>query len=367
MLDAHAAVASLVASGGRRPNPSEIRLTGGERRDLRRLIRRHTAAQRDVLRARIVLLAGKGLSNAAIARKLSCDVKTVRKWREQYVLNRSHGLNDAPRSGRPAIFTSEIKHQAFAMVVSDPPFPFAKWTVDLLCTEMIGRGMVPAISRETLSYWLRKAKIKPHRTRSWLNSKDPNFQEKMKRIVDLYINPPADGVVISIDELTGLQALERKYPTQVTRNGVRKYEFEYIRHGTVKMIASFEVQTGRVRSKFVASNNSDAFIEFLQPLEKIHPTGKIYIILDNGSSHVSKKTKAYFRDHPRLVPVYTPTHASWLNQIEIWFSALKRRSLSGVSFKSTAELMARIEAYIKHHNIALARPYAWSYTGQPLV
>lgn len=366
LLTAKAVAAALELAGKQRRVPSYVKLYGRERRTLKRILRTHKSQQRDVLRARIVLLAAEGLDNSKIASQLNCDVQTVRKWRELFVFKRLIGLKDAKRSGRPPIYTSETRHELFAMVVSTPPDPYARWTIDLLCDELIRRNVVPSISRETLSYWLRTAELKPHRVRSWLNSKDPNFYAKMRRIVDLYINPPKDGVVISVDELTGVQALERKYPTKTTKRGVRLVEFEYIRHGTIKMIASFVVHSGQVTAKFVDSNNSDAFIDFLDALQCAHPTGKIYLILDNGSSHRSKKTTSYLAKHPRLVPVYTPTHASWLNQIEIWFSALKRKSIYGVSYTSKEELQARILRYIEHHNLALARPYKWTYTGQPL-
>ena len=361
-LDAHA----IKGSDARRVVPSYIRLYGRERRALSKVTRATTSPQRDVLRARIVLMASLGMSNASISAQLACNVQTVRKWRERFVLQRLEGLRDLKRTGRPAVFSPEARHQLFALAVSDPPDPYSRWTVDLLREAMKDSKYVGSIGRETLSLWLRSARLKPHRVRSWLNSKDPDFQDKMKRIVDLYLNPPTDGKVICVDELTGLQALERKFPTIVARNAVRYKEFEYIRHGTVKMIASFHVHTGAVMGKFVEKNDSAAFIEFLKGLLQAHPEGKIYLILDNGSSHTSRVTTQFLSENPRFVPVFTPTHASWLNQIEIWFSALKRKALQGVSFRSVAELQERICNYVHLHNAILRRPYKWTYTGQPL-
>lgn len=358
--------ARAISFGEGKKEPSRIWLYGRERRALKRTLRAHKAEQRAVLRASIILSAATGANNTEIARELKCDIQTVRKWRERFAKSRLKGLLDAPRPGRPPIYTSEIKHKAFALVVSDPPAPHARWTIDLLLDEMNRRGIVTSLSRETLSHWLRTATIKPHRSKYWLNSKDPDFHSKMNRIVDLYINPPTDGQVVCVDEVTGLQALERKYPTLPTRPGkVRRVEFEYKRHGTVKMIASFGVHSGQVSADFVECNNSDAFIAFLEQLKHAYPDGKIYLVLDNGSSHISKQTRAYFKENPRFVPAYTPTHASWLNQIEIWFSALKRKALKNVSFTSKDALKSRILSYVAYHNRVLARPYKWTYKGQP--
>jgi len=232
---------------------------------------------------------------------------------------------------------------------------------------LLEQGIVTSLSRESVSYWLRTADIKPHRCRYWLNSKDPEYQAKMQRIVEVYVRPPEDGIVLCVDEKTGIQALERKHPDKPTQPGrVRRREFEYKRHGTVSLLASFEVKTGKVVGECIQRNNSCAFIRFLRRLMKIYPKGKLYIILDNGSSHKSKETKRFFDSHSRLVPIFTPTHASWLNQIEIWFGALNRQALRGVSSGSREELRDRTLGYIDYHNRRRARPYGWTYTGQPL-
>jgi transposase len=222
------------------------------------------------------------------------------------------------------------------------------------------------MGRETLSKWLRTADIKPHRFRYWLNSKDPDFQAKMRRVVDLYVNKPRVGRVICLDEKTCIPARERVAPDKPTKPGqIRRQEFEYRRHGTVHLLAAYEVHTGRVVAKCVDKNDSRAFIQFLRDLRKVFPRETLHLVMDNASTHRSKKTTAFLESHPRMVPVFLPTHASWLNQIEIWFSVLTRQALRGVSFSSRAELIDLIHEYIEEHN-RTAAPYKWTMKGTPL-
>jgi transposase len=341
-------------------------LRGSERRQLQRLVRRHTAEQRQVLRARIILYAALGLDNLFIARKLACDPKTVRKWRCRFVRDRLAGLEDAPRSGRPRSFSVGQRHELFTLVVGEPPKPYTTWTMTLLADELIGRGIVTTISRATISEWLRTVDIKPHRLRYWLNSKDPDFRAKRDRVISLYINRPARGRVICIDEKTSIQALERCAPDKPVRSkSPRKVEFEYRRHGTANLLAAFDVHTGEVFGEVVVKNDSQAFINFLKRLRKLYPRETLYLILDNGTTHRSHATTEFLASYKRLIPVFLPTHASWLNQVELWFSALTRQALKNASFASRDELVARILHYIESHN-AKAKPYRWTSKGEPL-
>jgi transposase len=321
------------------------------------------------LRANVVLYASLGWNNHEIAMQLGVSVKTVRKWRRRYSHDGMEGLYDEPRSGRPFVFDSAARTELFSAVVGPPPEPYAAWSLDLLAKRLVDGKFVKTISIETVSYWLRTADLKPHRVRGWLNSQDPDFRVKRDAILELYRNPPKDGVLLSVDEKTGIQALERVRKEQPERRGQRRrIEWEYKRHGTVNLISSFNVATGQIVSEILeGKNDSDAFINFLRKLmEEIHPKDKIYLILDNGTTHVSHKTRNFFEENKRLVPVFTPKHASWLNQIEMWFSVLSRHALRKVSFPSLGELRERIEAYIGLHNRELAMPYEWSTNGKPL-
>jgi transposase len=240
--------------------------------------------------------------------------------------------------------------------------------VYLLANELVERGVVPSISRETVSLWLRTADVKPHRVKYWLTSNDPEFKKKKDRIIALYLSPPKDGIVISIDEKTSIQALERTRPGRGAPPGPhrnRRIDFEYKRHGVVNLIAAFAVHSGRVVGECVEKNDSATFIQFIRRIMKICPRKKLYLILDNGTTHRSKETTAFLARYPRLVPVFTPTHASWLNQIEIWFSLLSRQALRNVSFQSRAELRNRILQYIDVYN-GTAHPFNWTSKGLPL-
>lgn len=321
-----------------------------------------------MLRARIVLLAGLAVDNCEIANQLCIDVKTVRKWRGRYNELGLEGLDDELRSGRPRQFGFEVRQEVFTAVVGEPPEPYSTWSLDLLVKRLLDLELVESISIETVSYWLRTADIKPHRVRGWLNSKDPNFREKRDRIAALYRNPPRDGELLCLDEKTSIRARERIRQDHPAGPGqAKKHEWEYFRHGTVHLLACFNVRTGQVDHEIpTGKNDSPAFISFLKKVMKLYPRRKLYLILDNGTTHCSKATKKFFLRNPRLVPVFTPTHASWLNQIEIWFSVLHRQALYRASFTSRQHLMERLEAYIELHNRELAHPYEWSTKDKPL-
>jgi len=361
------------------PSPSEplprttfqavrIALQGTQKRRLQRIANAHTSEQRMAVRAKIVLASGLGQNNCEIAHQLGIDVKTARKWRGRYAKDGLEGLNDEPRSGRPFRFDSTVRQEVFTAIVGEPPEPYSTWSLDLLSKHLVDAKLVGSISIETVSYWLRTADIKPHRVRGWLNSKDPDFRAKRDIIAEHYRNPPRDGELLSIDEKTGIQALERVRKDQSGGPGRRrKLEWEYKRHGTANLLSSFNVRTGQIIHEIpTGKNDSGAFISFLEKLMKIHPQGKLYLVLDNGTTHRSKKTSDFFAENPRLVPVFTPTHASWLNQIEIWFSVMSRHALRKASFSSIDKLIGRIHAYIELHNRELALPYEWSTKGKPL-
>lgn len=319
-----------------------------------------------MLRSRIVLLAAQGLSNCQIGHDLDCDLKTVRKWRDRFAEQRLAGLDDQPRSGRPAQFSATQRHEVFATLVGPPPEPYARWTLNLMIAALIEKGIVPDIGRETVAYWLRTADVKPHRCKYWLTSYDPLFEERKNRIVGLYLNPPRDGILLSIDEKTSMQALERVRPEIPASKGrSRRVDFGYKRHGVVNLLAAFVIGTGQVHAQCIEKNDSTTFIRFIRTLMKLFPKGKLYLVLDNGTTHRSKQTTAFFAKHPRLVPVFTPTHASWLNQVEIFFSLLSRQALKNVSFKSRQALRERILGYIEAYNVS-AKPFKWSTKGEPL-
>lgn len=338
-----------------------------DRRRLQGVIRSHKSPQREVLRAKIILLASQGFNSTDIAFELGVDVKTVRKWRLRFKYLSFDGLLDEKRTGRPPLFDPMVQHEVFSLVVQTPPEPYSTWTLDRLAKVMVDTNIVTSISIETLSRWLREAELKPHRVRGWLTSKDPDFRQKRDRIVDLYLSPPKNSFVLSVDEKTNIQALERVRPELPMARGIaRKIDNEYKRHGVVNLLACFDVRTGQVFGSTVKKNDSQAFVGFLGELLKRYPRRKICLVLDNGSTHCSRETMAFLARHPRVKLYFTPTHASWLNQIELWFSSLTRHALRKASFTSIESLVARINLYIAHHNRELAKPYEWTAKGKPL-
>jgi len=209
--------------------------------------------------------------------------------------------------------------------------------------------------------------IKPHRVRYWKTSHDPEFEPKMLEIVGLYLNPPEHAIVLSVDEKTSIQALDRTQPLLPLRpHLIERRSFEYKRNGTTSLLASLEIHSGKVSGICIKKNDSDAFIGFLRVLLRDHPSTDLHVILDNGSSHVSKKTREWVGRHKRLHLHYTPTHASWLNQIEIFFGILSRRIIRRGVFQSKQELIDRILGFLETYNRE-ARPFEWTYSGKPLV
>jgi transposase len=215
---------------------------------------------------------------------------------------------------------------------------------------------------------LAEADLKPHKVRGWLNRPDdPAFFTRAQHICHLYQHIPADTVLLSLDEKTGIQAKSRKHPTRRAQPGrPARREFEYVRHGTVSLIAAMNVATGQVHPKIIGRNNSEAFIEFLTELDQTIPAHlKIHLVLDNGSSHTSKATRAWIAAHPRFTVTYTPKHASWLNMVEIFFSILTKRLLRRGEFTSRDHLASKILTFITCYS-RTAKPFRWRYNGRPL-
>ncbi|MFJ7273554.1 IS630 family transposase, partial [Kitasatospora sp. NPDC098663] len=210
--------------------------------------------------------------------------------------------------------------------------------------------------------------LKPHKVRGWLTRRDtPDFWERVRDICALYRNPPAGAIVLSIDEKTAIQARERRHPSQPARPGrAARREFEYRRHGTASIVAALDVTTGQTLTETIRRNDAATFTAFLGRLDRLMPRDKdIHVVLDNGSSHTAKHTKAWLAAHPRWHVCWTPPHASWLNQVELVFSALTRAVLRHGDFTSRDDLIEKMDAWMIHRN-EHARPFHWTYQGTPL-
>src|SRR6266487_2391769 len=313
-----------------------VRLTAKRRRKLEQITGAATSPQRLVLRAKIVLAAAAGTANAQIARDLGCSIAVVRAWRGRFAVRGIPGLFDKPRSGRPEVHGPSVRLAIIAVATSVPPEGESQWSHPLIAGHLRERGL--AISAATVS------------------------RIRAGAVCRLYLNPPPGTVLISVDEKTGIQAKSRKHPQLPARAGRdARREFEYVRHGTVSILAAMNVATGEVIAERVEKNNSAAFTAFLAMLHQmIHPHLRIHLICDNGSSHTSRATRAWLSAHPRFEVTYTPKHASWLNMIEQWFGVLTRRLLRRGDFTSRDELETKIPAFTIRHN-KNARRYKWSY------
>lgn len=344
-----------------------VRLSRHRRRKLHHIVRCSTAPVRRVRRAQILLLAWEQVSNEAIAARVGCDVATVRRTRRAYRSRGMRVLDDQPRTGRPPVYDLDVRLLIVATATSDPPEPVSQWTHQAIAEHLHhSRGI--GISASQVGRILAEADLKPHKVRGWLNRPDdPAFFTRAQDICRLYQHIPADTVLLSVDEKTGIQAKSRKHPTRRARPGrPTRREFEYVRHGTVSLLAAMNVATGQVHPKIIGRNNSETFIEFLGDLDQTIPQHlKIHLVLDNGSSHTSKATRAWIAAHPRFTVTYTPKHASWLNMVEIFFSILTKRLLRRGEFTSRDHLAGKILKFIAHHS-RTAKPFRWRYDGRPL-
>jgi transposase len=339
-------------------------VSGEQRGELERRVRAHTSTQRAAKRARIVLLAAGGVPNRQIAAEVGMSEEYVGVWRHRFEAEGLAGLEDRPRSGRPRTYGHDDRLRIVAAATAARPEFDSQWSHRLLAEYLSDVG----ISASQVGRILAELDIKPHQVRGWLTRKDdPTFWERAADVCAMYLSPPTNALVLSIDEKTGIGARSRKHPLRPATPGrPERQEFEYIRHGTASIIAALDVHSGHVLADDIPRNNAACFIEFLERIDWVVDSRlSIHLILDNGSSHVAKMTKAWLAEHPRFVVHHTPTHASWLNQVELVFSILTRRLLRRGEFRSRDELITRIMNWILDYD-RTAKPFAWTYDGNPL-
>ncbi|MFE9250793.1 IS630 family transposase [Streptomyces sp. NPDC007088] len=340
-----------------------VELNGDIRAALGRLVSSASAQVREVARARIMLAAADGLANAEIAQQLSCSVHTVRKWRSRFVRSGVQGLRDAARSGRPRIYDDVTRVAVVAAATQTPPDGAATWSHQAIA-EQVADTVFVAVSPSQVGRILADLDLKPHKVTGWLTRRDtPEFWERARDICALYRDPPEGAMVLSIDEKTAIAAHSRKHPSRPAARGQRaRQKFEYVRHGTASLVAALDVNSGEV----IARNTATAFTAFLDQLDAaIAPGRDIHVVLDNGSSHTAKHSKKWLADHPRWHVHWTPPHASWLNQVELVFSALTRRVLRHGDFASRDDLIAKMDDYVIHRN-ETAKPFRLTYAASPL-
>jgi transposase len=326
-----------------------LKLRRGDRSHLEATVRSGTVEARAAQRSRIILLAADGWSNRDIAETVGMHYNQVGIWRKRYTEFGIAGLEDEERPGRPPVYGHDDVLLLVKLATEPPPDNATRWTMESLAGAMATHGVPMSASQA----WriCKGLDLKPWQVESWMTSHDPDFWEKASDVCGLYLNPPENAVVWSVDEKSGMQAKSRINPTKPAVPGtpVRR-EFEYKRNGTAVLFAALDVHDGAVAGWVTDSTRSENFVAFLGDLVRQTPEGlDLHCIADNLSAHKTAGVAEFLAAHPHVHIHYTPTHASWLNQVELFFSILERRLLRQGEFASTDELAARIIAFIKDY------------------
>ncbi len=331
-----------------------IVLTAEDRQILEQWSRSSKTEQRLALRSRIILAAAAGVSTLAIAEQCSVRLATVSKWRSRFARLGWAGLSDAPRPGAKRRYNAQTERRILATLDRPPPSGHATWTGSLVA-QALGD-----VSEDQVWRVLRRLGIHLQRRRSWCVSTDPEFARKAADIVGLYLDPPENAVVLCVDEKPAIQALERAQGWLRLPNGkaLTGFSHEYRRHGTTTLFAALEVATGQVKAGHYSRRRRREFLDFMNDVVAAYPGEEIHVILDNLKTHKPKRDRWLAR-HQTVHCHYTPTHASWLNQIECWFSILSRRALRGASFTSAQQVREAIDRFTAAYNKE-AVPFAWT-------
>lgn len=339
----------------------KIQLTMEEKQELLTMSRSHKLEKRYVDRAMIILHSGEGKSLDQIIGLTGKSRPVVSKWRKRFHKYRIDGLKDAIRSGKPKTITPEQKILVIEKACTKPEGGYTNWSQQRIADEV-------GISQSKVFQILKQADLKPHKIEYWCgHNRDPEFEQKMVNIIGLYMSPPENAIVICVDEKTQVQALDRTQPELPLRAGnPRRQTATYKRNGTVSLIAALAVHTGEVTGKTIDTNNAENFLKFLKSLDRKYRNKKLHIIADNLSIHKHKDVKEWLDGKRKIQLHFTPTYSSWLNQIEIWFNILTKDVVKGGIWKSSGQLADQIMEYIRTYNKTRAKPFRWTYTGEPL-
>jgi len=335
------------------PEAREVHLSRKDRKVLEARCRSPVTLQRDLKRARIVLLAAGGRSTRSIAKEVGVQPRIVSLWRHRFADFGLEGLTDKPRPGKEPVYTKATDKRILRLLDKPPPEGFARWTGPLLA-KALGDVGVQYVWR-----FLQSHKIDLAARKSWCESNDPDFASKAADVVGLYVAPPDKAIVLCVDEKPSIQALERAQGYLKLPNGraLTGQSHDYKRHGTTTLFAALEVATGKITATHTKRRRRVEFLDFMNGIVEAHPGRELHVILDNLNTH--KKNERWLKKHPNVKFHFTPTRASWLNQVEIWFSILQGQSLSGASFIAVTELQEHIDAFIRAYN-EKAEPFMWT-------
>jgi putative transposase len=314
-----------------------------------------------VTRARIVLLAAEGLTNQAIAEKVGLSKPMVGKWRQRYLQHGLAGLHDEMRPGRPRSVSDEEVAELIRKTLQSKPKGATHWTVRSMAEHT-------QISRPTVHRIWSAFGLQPHRQRHFKLSTDPFFVEKLRDIVGLYLNPPDKAMVLCVDEKSQIQALDRTQPSLPMGIGyVEGVTHDYVRHGTTTLFAALNIATGQVLTVCKRRHRHQEYLGFLKRVDAGVPADlDVHLVVDNYSTHKHPAVKRWLAARPRYHVHFTPTYASWLNQVEIWFNLITQRAIRRGTFKSVKELIARIEQFVQHYNTR-CRPFIWTATAESIL
>jgi transposase len=335
------------------PVRAEVVLSDEEREVLERWARRPKSAQSLALRCRIVLAAADGEQSKEIAARLGCDRSTVGKWRGRFAEKGIDGLHDEPRPGKPRKISDEDIERVIVKTLEEQPANATHWST---------RSMAAAtgMSQSAISRIWRAFGLKPHRTEHFKLSPDPQFIDKVRDIVGLYLNPPDAAVVLCVDEKSQVQALDRSSPVLPLMPGVpERRTHDYVRHGITNLYAALDVASGQVIADMSPRHRAEEFRRFLNLIERSVPAHlDVHVVLDNSSTHKTPSIQRWLERHPRFTLHFTPTYSSWLNLVERWFAELTTKWLKRSAHRSVRDLVASIRTWIAGWNDD-PRPYVW--------
>ena len=346
----------------RGPKLPELALTDEERTTLERWARRRTSGQALALRCRIVLVCAEGASNQAVATRLGISRPTVTKWRSRFVARRLEGLADEPRPGAARTITDAQVEQVLVMTLETTPADATHWSTRSLARQV---GM----SQSAISRIWRAFGLKPHLVDTFKLSTDPQFIDKVRDVVGLYLNPPQAAMVLCVDEKTGVQALDRTAPILPLLPGTpQRQTHDYTRHGTTNLYAALDVASGKVISQMTPPRHrAIEFKRFLAHVDRAVPAElELHVICDNSSTHKTPGIQRWLLAHPRVHLHFTPTYSSWLNLVERWFAELTAKWLRRGTHHSVAELQRSIQTWIDTWNTD-PRPFVWTKTADEIL
>jgi len=323
--------------------------------------RRPTSAQGLALRARMILRLADGHSSAAVARQMQVHLQTVSKWRERFRSQGVDGLLDEPRPGQPRKIGDVQVAAVIARTLQSKPSEATPWS-----TRSMARAT--GLNQTAISRIWRAFALQPHRTESFQLSHDPLLIDKVRDIVGLYLNPPQRALVLSVDEKSQIQALERTSPLLPLRPGqAERRAHDYLRHGTTSLFAALDAKTGKVIGQIHRRHRSAEFRRFLDTIEdNVPPELDVHLIMDNYATHKTSAIQRWFVKRPRFHVHFTPTAASWLNLVERWFAALTEKRIRRGSFRSTPELETAIRTFLDHHNTQ-PKPFVWTKSADAIL